>query len=237
MKDEAEPIFAPARARRTFDDIVKQIQDGIHEGRLKPGDKLPTERALAAQFQVGRSTVREALRMLEITGYVVLRRGSAGGAFISETDPQKLNQYLTAALSFKDLSLTDLTQSMYLISMMLLTAAADTITDADLDAMEATVREAEKIVDDPRRRSSIIIRFYPQLAAASGNKILVAIAEVLAEIMDQWVARFGSLSGDRMIRSRLTVIRHLREGNTERAREELSTYLKHVHDVWLKGQQ
>ncbi|MCB1475578.1 MAG: FadR family transcriptional regulator [Rhodobiaceae bacterium] len=236
-KKGIEPIFAPARARRTFDDVVKQIQDGISEGRLTRGDKLPTERELAAQFQVSRSTVREALRMLEIGGYITLRRGSAGGAFISETDPKKLNHYLTGALRVTDISVADLTQSMYLISMMLLSAAAENITKADLDAMEADVREAEKVIDDPLKRSSIMIRFYHQLAVASGNKILVAIADVLVEILDQWVVRLGSLSGDRIIRSRLAVIENLRAGNIDRAREQFAAYLQDLHDVWLKGQQ
>ena len=72
LRSDGGPIFGPARPRRTFEEIINQIKANIEEGRLKRGDKLPTERALAAQFQVSRNTVREALRTLEISGFIIL---------------------------------------------------------------------------------------------------------------------------------------------------------------------
>src|SRR5690242_17566569 len=95
---EAGPIFGPARPRRTFEEIINQIKTNIEEGRLKRGDKLPTERALAAQLQVSRNTVREALRTLEISGFIILKRGPTGGAFVAASDPAVLNSQLTSAL-------------------------------------------------------------------------------------------------------------------------------------------
>src|ERR1700756_2482691 len=94
-----ESLFVPAKKPpRAFEEIIAQVQSLIADGRIRRGEKLPTERQLAQQFQVGRNTVREAMRMLEISGTVYLRRGPKGGAFIAEDDPHRLNQHLTNAL-------------------------------------------------------------------------------------------------------------------------------------------
>ena len=78
-----EALFRPARPKRAVDQIVDQIEGLLRAGVLGPGDRLPSERVLAEQFDVSRNTVREALRILEFTGVLVLRRGSSGGAFIA----------------------------------------------------------------------------------------------------------------------------------------------------------
>jgi GntR family transcriptional repressor for pyruvate dehydrogenase complex len=228
-------MFSPARPRRTFEEIISQIKVNIEEGRLQRGDKLPTERALASQFQVSRNTVREALRTLEISGFVTLKRGAAGGAFVAASDPKILNSQLTSALRLTDFSVADLTQAMHAITIMLLDAAMPTLSETDLQAMEANIREAEAVIDDPRRRSTILIQFYRLLAEASENKILVTIADSFVDLLQQWVVRLGSLGGNRVIRSRRAIVGHLRAGNAKAAHEELESYLQELHDLWLRG--
>ena len=230
------PMFSPARPRRKFEEIINQIKANIEEGRLQRGDKLPTERALAAQFQVSRNTVREALRTLEISGFITLKRGPTGGAFVAASDPKILNSQLTSALRLTDFSVADLTQAMRAITVMLLDAAMPTLGEADLQAMEASIREAEAVIDDPQKRSAILIQFYRQLAEASENKILVTIADSFVDLLQQWVVRLGSLSGNRVIKSRRAIVKHLRAGDAKAAHKELETYLKELHELWLRGE-
>jgi GntR family transcriptional regulator, transcriptional repressor for pyruvate dehydrogenase complex len=231
-----DPIFSPARPRRTFEEIINQIKANVEEGRLQYGDKLPTERALAAQFQVSRNTVREALRTLEISGFVTLKRGPAGGAFVAASDPRILNSQLTSALRLTDFSVADLTIAMRAITIMLLDAAMPTLNEADLAAMEANIKEAEAVIDDPQRRSTILIQFYRLLAEASENKILVTIADTFVDLLQQWVVRLGSLGGNRVIRSRRAIVKHLRAGDARAARKELDGYLEELHELWLQGE-
>lgn len=228
-------MFSPARPRRTFEVIINQIKTNIEEGRLQRGDKLPTERALAAQFQVSRNTVREALRTLEISGFITLKRGPTGGAFVAASDPKILNSQLTSALRLTDFSVADLTQAMRAITVMLLDAAIPKLGEADLQAMEACIREAEAVIDDPQRRSTILIQFYRLLAEASENKILVTITDSFVDLLQKWVVRLGSLSGNRVIRSRRAIVRHLRAGDAKAARKELDSYLQELHELWLRG--
>jgi GntR family transcriptional regulator, transcriptional repressor for pyruvate dehydrogenase complex len=230
-----DSLFKPAKPQRAFEQITHQIEILITEGHLKPGDKLPTERALAAQLQVSRNTLREALRMLEIAGAVTLRRGSSGGAFVAVTDPQKLNNVLIGTLKLTDFSVADLTQAMRSITIMLFQAAILKITEDDLRAMELNIQAAERVKDDPRKRSDLLIHFYRLLADASRNQILVVIADVFVEMLKGWVARLGSLGGDRVLRSRRAMVKHLRAGNPKAALSEFEHYLDELHDHWLRG--
>lgn len=231
----SEVIFVPPKKPpRAFEEIISQINGVIADGRLQRGQKLPTERELAVQFQVGRNTVREALRMLEISGVVVLRRGPKGGAFVSNDDPHFLNQQLVNGLRLIDFSVADLTDAMRAITVMLFEVAAPSVTSEDLDAMEANIREAE-LTDDPHKRSTTLIQFYNLLAAASGNKIMVLIANVLVEILQQWVVKMGPVNPDFVIRSRRSIVRHLRLGDSRSAFKELKQFLDKLHDYWLNG--
>lgn len=94
-------IFKPIRQSRVSNEVAVQLKQSILSGVLKPGDKLPSERELAEQFQVSRIAVREAIRFLENTGFVSTRHGVSGGTFVTD-----LNfEYLTNA--FVDLFLAD----------------------------------------------------------------------------------------------------------------------------------
>jgi DNA-binding FadR family transcriptional regulator len=229
----SELLFMPAKPRRTFEEIIKQIQSNIEEGRLQHGDKLPAERVLAAQFEVSRNTVREALRMLEISGVITLRRGSSGGAFVA--DPKAVNNYLMGAIRLTDFSVADLTHAMRSFTNMLFQAAMPTLGKTDLDALEANIKEAEAVRDDPQKRAMIQIHFYRVLAEASGNKILMAITDVFVEILHRWVSWLGPLGGDKVIRSRRKVVEALRSGDLKAADREVQRHLEEVHSLWLKG--
>ena len=69
-------MFEPLNQERTFESIVKQIKEAIFAGKLKEGDKLPTERELARQFGVSRAAVRSAVLSLEQSGLLKIRKGS-----------------------------------------------------------------------------------------------------------------------------------------------------------------
>src|SRR5438552_15576329 len=70
-KDELEPV----RKTRIYEEVASQIQRLISEGRLRPGDHLPPERELAERFGVSRTSVRDAIRVLELMGLLVPRQG------------------------------------------------------------------------------------------------------------------------------------------------------------------
>ena len=76
--------FKPINTSRVSENVLLQLRDAILLGAYKSGDKLPSERELTMQFQVSRGVVREAVRALELSGFIVMRQGPAGGAFVTE---------------------------------------------------------------------------------------------------------------------------------------------------------
>jgi GntR family transcriptional repressor for pyruvate dehydrogenase complex len=76
--------FKPIRQFRVSEQVLSQLKESILLGKFKSGEKLPSERELTEEFQVSRGVIREAIRALEITGFVVLRQGPTGGAFVTD---------------------------------------------------------------------------------------------------------------------------------------------------------
>src|SRR6185436_3006721 len=76
-------VFDPVRTRRTFEEAAEQIAEKVRAGVLRVGEKLPGERTLAAQMEISRPTLREAVRVLVDAGLLEVRRGPGGGMFVA----------------------------------------------------------------------------------------------------------------------------------------------------------
>ena len=88
MGSPQDGIFTPIRTANAFEQTVERIGRAIRMGLLRPGERLPSERELATQLALSRSTVREALRLLVEGGYLEARRGRGGGTFVAEVLPR-----------------------------------------------------------------------------------------------------------------------------------------------------
>ena len=144
MKTKTEsgvPLFTPLRKERTYRVIAKRIRQMIDSRALNPGDRLPSESELAAQFGAGRLSVREALRMLEQAGLIEVKQGSAGGSYIREPDVTVTAESLSDLMRRSDISLRHLTDARLAIEKLVLNRAFDSISDDHLLALEKCVKE------------------------------------------------------------------------------------------------
>ena len=82
--------FKPIKQPRVSDEVFKQLKGAVLSSDFKAGDKLPPERELAEQFQVSRIAIREAVRALENSGFVEIRQGAAGGAYVTDLTFEQL---------------------------------------------------------------------------------------------------------------------------------------------------
>ncbi len=94
--------FHPAQTNRACEDLVLQIEAAISGGQIQPGERLPSERNLQAQFLTGRGVVREALRILQQKGLIEVRKGAKGGAFVKKVDASKASESLALFLKQHD---------------------------------------------------------------------------------------------------------------------------------------
>lgn len=231
----ATPTFRPARPRRAFDEIIEQVRGMVRSGELRPGDRLPAERALAEQFAVSRNTVREALRMLEISGLIKLKRGASGGAFIADADTGKVATSMTDMLELGQLSLTDLTEARTWIESTVLRVACDRMTDEIFARLEANVAEATRLSElkDWEQKAKVNVQFHIILAEATTNPVMVAITQVVMQVMEKVVLAVGPTEGDVVLKSRRRLLKHLKNRDADAAVAEMERYLKRMHKLWI----
>jgi DNA-binding FadR family transcriptional regulator len=123
--------FKAIKQFRISEEVLSQLKESILLGKFKSGEKLPSERELTEEFQVSRGVIREAIRALEITGFVVLRQGPAGGAFVTDLSFEHVgNAFLDLFLANK-VSIPELANVRYFIEPEVARLAALNATEED----------------------------------------------------------------------------------------------------------
>lgn len=228
--------FRPVRARRTFEEIAAQIRDQINSGACKPGDRLPDAPVLAAQFKVGRSAVREAIRALEIAGVVSLRKGANGGAFIRQGgDPRVVTEGFNDMLRLGGITLDHVTEARLWAEDAAIRSACARLTDAEIAELEANVAQASRCfaAGDLETKAALNMEFHNILARATGNPIMTAIIAALMDIVGQIVVRVGPERNDLTLQSRRRLLRHLRARDAEAAAAEMAYQIRGLHERYL----
>lgn len=161
-------------------DVAQRLRALIHGGHLGPGDRLPPERELAKQMGVGRVSIREALRLLQATGYVDVRRGASGGTFITALDRPYEDWVRRMRESVEEVN--DILDLRVGLEGRAATLAAHRRNDAQLAAMATAIEELTSADSRTSFRNSDA-RFHSALAQASGSKRLeVAIEQARGEM-------------------------------------------------------
>ncbi|RZL85363.1 MAG: FadR family transcriptional regulator [Rhodococcus sp. (in: high G+C Gram-positive bacteria)] len=229
-------LFRPTQPRRAFDEVIKQIRQLVDSGQLKPGDRLPSERVLAEQLSVSRNSLREALRMLEISGVITLRRGTNGGAFIARPTTAAMAAHLTAGLRLADFSLENLTDAMRTMGGNALASAIPKLTADDLDELDRHIARAEALMGEEHRTERVyeLTEFYRRLAQATENPILVVLMDALLDILRQVLPMLHTDGHGFAIEARKRLLNDLRRGDSAAARRELDEHLIDLHARWLR---
>lgn len=232
---EPQQSFAPAKATRSFDVVVEQLRQRIVSGALKPGDRLPSERDMAAQFEVSRNMVREALRMLESYGMVELRSGALGGAFIASGRTEFLARGLSDIISVGGFSLSDLLEARQGLSGIIVGLAAEHATSADLVDLESNVERAQEAASDGAWNdvAMLNIEFHLLLARATSNPVLEMLQHSIMLVMTDVSLTTGPIKSDVTIRSRKRFLKMLRARRVADAVGEMDANLERVHAYFL----
>jgi len=138
--------FKPIKQLRVSGEVTEQLKQSILLGRFKAGDRLPSERDLAEQFQVSRVAVREALRALENSGFITTRQGVTGGAFVTDlTFEHLVNAFLDLFMADK-LSIPELYQVRLLVEPEVARLAAQRVTPDYAERLKESLEAEEESV-------------------------------------------------------------------------------------------
>jgi GntR family transcriptional repressor for pyruvate dehydrogenase complex len=168
-----------------LDDVFLQIREAILSGGVPQGERLPNERDLAERFEVGRPTVREALRSLEALGIVEIRAGRSGGAFAARPSEATLGSALSTLVSLRGASPQELAEfrlSFEADNAWWAARRADTADIAELQQLVAeTRRRLEEITEDWTPLTEADARWHEALARATKNRLRIGISLGLHE--------------------------------------------------------
>jgi GntR family transcriptional repressor for pyruvate dehydrogenase complex len=175
------------KRRRLHEDIVQQFHGLIRQGKLKHGDRLPSERDLAERFKVSRSSVREAIRSLELQGLVVSRRGA--GTFINTENLDSIVALVAAALNTDGDNLADIFEMRHLLEPSLAALAARRASSEEMERMRQILEEQRRQIEAGETGVESDTAFHFALASATHNaavvKVVSAVEDILQKSRDQ----------------------------------------------------
>jgi DNA-binding FadR family transcriptional regulator len=178
------PQFQPVQPVRAYQRIVEQIEEALARGDLSPGQRLPSERELVVQFAVSRSTVREALRVLESNGVVRSRPGDPNGPEILPYSHSALRKQLVRLARVDELSLSELIGFRMIMDGAAIQLASRLRTTEQLAEMENTLVAMRAAIEgDFEGFSEADVAFHDVVARASRNSLIQVCNEVVRGVV------------------------------------------------------
>lgn len=164
--------------------VAQHIVGEICRGRYPPGSKLPSEAELLAEYQVGRGTLREAVRFLEMNGVLTVRTGPGGGPVVARLDPAALAGTLSLFLQLYDTRFDAIVEVRKILEPAIAGLAAVRITDEELAAIAGSLSVMAAALDDEALFLEANHQFHQLVAWASGNPVLALVMSSLHWITD-----------------------------------------------------
>ena len=167
--------FKPVKTNRIFEDVLVQVKDAILSGRFKPGEKLPSERELGLEFQVSRGVIREAIRALELRGFVCIRQGPAGGAFVTDLTFNQVGNAFLDLFKTNKLSMKDIAQVRLHVEPEVARLAALNFNPSHMDVLLKVEQDEHVDYASDADRIDRLTRMHKALARMCGNPFFEVI--------------------------------------------------------------
>jgi DNA-binding FadR family transcriptional regulator len=208
--------------------IAASIRDSILDGSLGPGDRLPSEEAMAEMYGCSRPTVREALGRLRTDGVLTSARGRGGGYRVAELSPQALaasaGEVISLSLGMKTLDYGQLFAVRFDLELRAAATAAQVRTGADLEALRATLPEA--LEDLPAEAAlAADVAFHRALAEASHNPLLIGFAGATATAFRRFAEEVQEVDPPRVLDGIQEVVDAVAAQDPDAAREAMRAHL------------
>lgn len=225
-------LFKPVRTRRTFEEALEQIVEAVRAGDLRVGDRLPSERTLAAQMEISRPTLREAVRILGDAGVVELRPSPRGGIYVRSEDIPRALVVKQSELRLSEVA--GVLEARRMFEPRVAQLAGLYGTDDDFDGLQRTIELQRECPDDRPRLMQLDHRFHLMMARATRNTTIVQLMRVLLERLE--IAR--DMTPRAPHDAPLEVAIHERtlaaimSGDSERIEEAMDEHLSYLERIW-----
>jgi len=217
----------PLTRRNAYDQIAEDLALAVTEGRLRPGQALPPERELTRAYGVGRSSVREALRVLESRGLLL---GTGRGGFVIADSGNPLRRSLRLLVSLDAVQLSELFEVRRILEVETCGLAAQRRTAADLAALAAAITEMAAGMGSSERFRGGDLGFHLALAGATHNRLAAQLMDALRDAVALALVVAYAIPGspERALDQHRAILRAVADGDPDRARARMREHLSRV---------
>jgi DNA-binding FadR family transcriptional regulator len=219
--------FTPIKTLRASEEVFTQIKSSILSGKFRSGSKLPSERELTGAFGVSRGVVREALRMLELSGFLKIRQGHGGGAYVTGLTLSRVENSFLDLFQTNTLSMAEVAQVRLFVEPEVARLAAINFKSSHLKKLEDAVAGERIDFKSNHERITRLTDVHKVLAGISGNQFFEAIVRAMLKITAETILTVDShikaLHGPGEHRYLLEAVV---AGDGARAAEEMTKHLK-----------
>lgn len=209
------------------DEVVARLMRMIRDGQLRPGDRLPAERQLAQSFQVSRASLRDAIRHLEILGYLEVRQGD--GTVVRLPDAATLSQPFQGLLEGRPQAASDLLEFRRMLEPQVASLAAARCTPRHAEQLDAAIEAQRARVERGERLGIEDVEFHQLIAGIAGNATVLQVIETLRSLLEEM--RVKHLAGDKPAlgyEQHAAIAHAIQEGDGEAAAAAMREHLSAV---------
>ncbi|NGU65859.1 FadR/GntR family transcriptional regulator [Clostridium perfringens] len=178
-------MFKPVKNMKVYEQVVDQIKEMVRVGQIKKGDKLPTERVMAEELQVSRTSIREAMRALEVVGLIESRQGA--GNYIREEFDDVLLEPLSIVFMLQNGTNKDIFELREVLELSTIFLSVMRISDEELKKLGELV-ERFKTSRDEEENVKIDSEFHSIIVKGANNVLITNLLEGVSELVDKFIS-------------------------------------------------
>lgn len=222
-------------ASPSYDRLARRLREQIIAGELLPGDQLPSETEMCERYDVSRSTIREALRVLSSQNLVITTRGVNGGSFVVQPQPTHIAEYLRTSLGLLTAgtgSINDLLEVRRQLEVPAAGLAAKRRTKAQIEAIRSTMFDPMDV--DLTTIFQNNRDFHHQLLQAAGNPVLEAVTGPIFAVLRDRIHReeAGRRFWVRVDKDHRDILGYLEDRDAEGAEQAQAAHLDHLRSTY-----
>jgi GntR family transcriptional repressor for pyruvate dehydrogenase complex len=218
-------MFQQAKQSRIFQDVIRQIEEAILQGKLKAGDRLPSERELKDIFQTSRGTLREALRVLEQKGLIAIKTGVNGGPVVKEVTTRQVSESLALLIRYQKIPLRDLAEFREGVEGIVAGLAAGRAEKKDIERLKTLLEDARRHLENGVSGWDDFIdvdsSLHMALANIAGNQVYESVVRMVHDNIARYYNRFLEKKREIMeenYRDLCDIVEAIEGGRIDRAR-------------------
>ena len=221
-------LLKPMQKVLVSDEIIEQIKNLILEGKLRPGDQLPSETKMASQMKVGRSTIREALKVLIHLGFIERMNKVA---VVSDRIQETLSPHDIVERFKKQRNILDMIEFRKIVEPDLASLAAIRSDEMDVSLLQKDVDAMTEYKDDPEAFLKYDHLFHLHIAQGAKNQILIEVIRGIQDILEKTqghIIRKSTTISQRSLEFHRNIFNAIKNSKAELARKQM---LEHLLDI------